>query len=706
MVVRLLGLPPADHRGAVADVGGDDPAAGNIQAALEAGLLDAALVDGGWLNPQAPLTREEMASMLVRAYGREAKDFEGFVEIPGGQEPYPDMEAVAEWAKEDVRKNFTMELLPAVDGRFQPRRAVTRAEATVIAETFAAQIRRAKTHLATRAKEPAGDPDRGVKSLGRFKKFWNTRPVIGEWQKGGQGLEDYPEFLVSDQLTFHYRPGPYRPAVPFVDHLNLVRFLGGWSKDGNNNYGRKLGDAVEQYDLAYRAEDGTIAYRFGAGVADEDNLVKTRLDPYLNAGYKGICIVLDNTPWCFPAEAVEGSNFGQSAPPRDQGEWGDFVEALCHELVRLYGRELVETWSFRLGTEAAGQERFTGTLEEYLQFYDSSCRAVMKVLPGAKFGPYNGAGKWADHQTAVARYAKENGLRFDWIANSTYAIGRNKDPDLRAAALAESWAKVAAAAPDGDRLPREIMEYGWFLVDEDQNPTGEPGAYGAAGNFHYIVNLLGEGVTAINQWGPFDSLKWRGQSFDFLNSQGWLWSVFEYLVGGEAAELHVTAPAGTDAKNQRYKALGVFHIPDFPDTVMVSSFNLQKSAEVRDQEVVVDIPKNLLKTSRAAPPRLRYTLLGDGTDVYRRIKADLQGYPGWLAPAYEDNPNLLSSVKAMAGGDPAALQYIAGNYDTYTALMQDSLTLKDYDGALIDRGDHYQLKVKLDSPSVLVVTLE
>jgi hypothetical protein len=250
------------------------------------------------------------------------------------------------------------------------------------------------------------------------------------------------------------------------------------------------------------------------------------------------------------------------------------------------------------------------------------------------------------------------------------------------------------------------MEYGWFLVDEDQNPTGEPGAYGAAGNFHYIVNLLGEGVTAINQWGPFDSLKWRGQSFDFLNSQGWLWSVFEYLVGGEAAELHVTAPAGTDAKNQRYKALGVFHIPDFPDTVMVSSFNLQKSAEVRDQEVVVDIPKNLLKTSRAAPPRLRYTLLGDGTDVYRRIKADLQGYPGWLAPAYEDNPNLLSSVKAMAGGDPAALQYIAGNYDTYTALMQDSLTLKDYDGALIDRGDHYQLKVKLDSLSVLVVTLQ
>jgi len=139
---------------------------------------------------------------------------------------------------------------------------------------------------------------------------------------------------------------------------------------------------------------------------------------------------------------------------------------------------------------------------------------------------------------------------------------------------------------------------------------------------------------------------------------------------------------------------------------MVSSFNLQKSAEVRDQEVVVDIPKILLKTSRSTPPRLRYTLLGDGTDVYRQIKADLQEYPGWLPPVYENNPNLLSSVKAMAGSDTAALQYIAENYDTYTALMQDSLTLKDYDGALIDRGDYYQLKVKLDSPSVLVVTLE
>jgi hypothetical protein len=555
------------------------------------------------------------------------------------------------------------------------------------------------------ALEEGSEPTRVRKNLGKFKRIWNNRPVIGEWLKVGQGLEGYRSFLVDDSISFKVKSRGFPREVPFVDNLNVVRFLGGWKVDGNNAYGSKLGEAVANYDLAYRDSDGTMKYRFGPNVADHNNLIKERLDPYISQGYTNLRIVLDNTPYMFP-ETAQGGPYGQSAPPKDYDEWATFIKDVCNELIRLYGYDMVNKWSFRLGTEAQSQGRFSGTLEEYLEFYDVTARAVAKVLPGAGFGAYNGAEQWGPPLIAVARYAKENNLRFDWIANSTYVVGSNNDPDARAQELAQNWNSVAAVAKNGDILPREIHEFGWFLVNEHRINSNEPGARGGAGNFHYLVNLLGEGLTKIYQWGPYDTFRSLGTTYTFLNSQGWLWSVFESLVGGDAYELNVIAPAETNTRSQRYKALGVFNIPNGKDTVIVSSYNIDRQ-NIVTEEITVTIPKGVLRRNYISTPQLKYTILSDQTDVFNTIRQDLyREEPELLAPEFSEIDNMLSSIITMTNNKYRALQYVAQNYDRYEDMMKETLTLKEYNGTIEDKEEYYQLKIKLTSPSVIVITLE
>lgn len=75
-------------------------------------------------RPDLAITREEMCALLSRClqwYG---------MEVPEGEVTFPDAEDISDWALEDVRAIFAMELVKGYsDGSFVPHNTATRAEA-------------------------------------------------------------------------------------------------------------------------------------------------------------------------------------------------------------------------------------------------------------------------------------------------------------------------------------------------------------------------------------------------------------------------------------------------------------------------------------------------------------------------------------------------------------------------------------------------
>jgi hypothetical protein len=67
----------------------------------------------------------------------------------------------------------------------------------------------------------------------------------------------------------------------------MVKILGGFNNAKD--------PAIHERDLAWRDEQGRIQYRM--------DLLEPRLRPYLDSGIRSFTIVLDNVPWCFPAES-------------------------------------------------------------------------------------------------------------------------------------------------------------------------------------------------------------------------------------------------------------------------------------------------------------------------------------------------------------------------------------------------------------------
>lgn len=154
----------------------------------------------------------------------------------------------------------------------------SKSETKTESETKSAALSKSepKSGSGSESDDISNEPYQPKANLSKMTAFWRNRPVIGEWHAGGQGLVNIPDYMLSDDIRFKYIKRPYETEVPFVDDINMVRILGGWSKTGNSHYGVK-GDLVENYDLAYRNAEGKIEYRW--------DLLKARIDPYIQAGY-------------------------------------------------------------------------------------------------------------------------------------------------------------------------------------------------------------------------------------------------------------------------------------------------------------------------------------------------------------------------------------------------------------------------------------
>ena len=191
------------------------------------------------------------------------------------------------------------------------------------------------------------DADRAV---GTCYSFW----AVGNFNK---------PYLVLDAKSMK----EYRNAVPLVTELNLVYFLGGRDEEHNRWF---LGVGP----------DGKVRTDFAGMIA--------QLKAALDAGYTPR-IVLDNVPHAM-SDPPQPNFYGNTAPPKDERLWHQYVEAAVRAMVKAFGRETVSRWRFRVGTEPDLRPgHWAGTREQYFAHYDYTVDAVTRVLPEAIIGPGN-----------------------------------------------------------------------------------------------------------------------------------------------------------------------------------------------------------------------------------------------------------------------------------------------------------------------------
>ncbi len=531
--------------------------------------------------------------------------------------------------------------------------------------------------------------------LGKLDAFWRYSAVLGPFLEDGQGLLAIPDYV--QRGDFPYRKRLFAKEVPFADHLSVVRLLGGYN-DGSDEGPPNA--AVRQRDLAYRGTDGVIHYRL--------ELLRPRLQPYLDCGYRDFTIVLDNVPWCFPEKPGINSNLGQSSPPHDPQQWRQFVKALCRQLALILGPDAAGHLRFRVGTENNSRARFDGTYAQYVEHYEASASAVREVLPGAKIGPFNISGvsvRGLEHSNvnafALAEHCAAARMPMDWVAYSRY-YRPGDDPDRHAATCREVWEEFERRVPSLKGVSREIHEFGiapWGEVAKGIFASREPGALGAALTCQMMWRLREAGITRLWHWGVDDRFRGRrGELKRLFTSQAWLLCVMDRMAGGTAC---LFPPLEKSPSHTEYLAAGSF-VPGRA-LLMLSAYNTDIAKHPRET-VSFRISPEHCDLDIAT---VRFVHLTQQNSVYDGIRTQF-AQADLLKADFVSRPDRLGSVREMGKGRAAEI-LAADHLEQYEQQWVDSLTLKPLTpeiGTVERDKSGITIRVHLTAPEVLVLDMK
>jgi hypothetical protein len=535
--------------------------------------------------------------------------------------------------------------------------------------------------------------------LGTMERFWRHSPSISPFTETGYSLIEIPAYMKRGDFPYPCRP--YAKEVPFADHLTMVRILGGHKEPKPGSDGKPADRAAG--DLAYRGADGQIAFRRG--------LLEARLRHYLENGYDHLTIVLDNVPWCFPAEPVNGG-LGQSAPPRDLVEWRGFIETFCRELLRIAGPERAANFRFRLGTEMNGKERFHGTPQEFVAFFDATAAGVRAVFPQAPFSIFNAAGvslrsmdRMNVNPFAVAEHVFEEG-RFDqpkpfaWLAFSRYYSVWD-DIENKARGAIEVWDEFDRRFPAAGGIPREIHEFGvapFGEVARGRFPSAEPGALGAAMTSQMMWHLHEGGIDRLWHWTVYDRIRDRANRVqNIFTGDAWALLVFEAMAGGKTWRLPLMDPPPPGSSVLVNAALK-------PDAayIMASAFH-REEAQANPRPLRFRLPAEWNLSADAKISFVRFNRNNAPHDSARKLLLEA----GLLKADFVERPGRLGNFHEMSSGDDGR-KLLADHLADFESQWVDSLTLRPLDssvGTVEPANGGALVTVNVDLPEVLVLKI-
>ena len=125
MIVRALGIEPVTYEDGFADVLAENWYADEMQAAVNAGIIQG---DDVGLRPEDTVTREEMAKMILAAYqqaGGQLSEGEAIL--------FTDEAQISAWAKDAVDQASKLGLIRGFEtGEFRPQENAQREQAMVM----------------------------------------------------------------------------------------------------------------------------------------------------------------------------------------------------------------------------------------------------------------------------------------------------------------------------------------------------------------------------------------------------------------------------------------------------------------------------------------------------------------------------------------------------------------------------------------------
>ncbi|WP_127508840.1 S-layer homology domain-containing protein [Paenibacillus humicus] len=132
IIVRALGLAPSSAASAFTDVGSGDWYAGALAAAQEYSLVKGE--GNGTFGPSRNVTREEALTMLARAMTLAGLDVKSGNDIGDVLTPFADGGKVSSWAQESVAAALKLGLAQGSGKGLEPKRPITRAETAALVQ--------------------------------------------------------------------------------------------------------------------------------------------------------------------------------------------------------------------------------------------------------------------------------------------------------------------------------------------------------------------------------------------------------------------------------------------------------------------------------------------------------------------------------------------------------------------------------------------
>ena len=511
-------------------------------------------------------------------------------------------------------------------------------------------------------------------ALGVLTPFYRSTQLQGHLF--GMGLTEIPDYLLSSDLAFPYRKkAGWAMEIPFVDTFTINRVMGGYREDWLRKF-HKWDDHFGRRSLDYvvRGSGGTLQFR--------PELLRQRLQPYLDAGYKpsDITLALDNTPWdlATPDDGPpQEGPWGRNTPPGNMDEWSTVVRHFAADLKAFLG-PAAEQIGFETGVEYDEKVSFDGSAADFFRYYETTDRALHEVLPGAHLNPgeFTGAGTCEPDNPgcvydtrAFLDFARREHLQVSDVPRSLHALVDRADPWPSATAqrFTESYGRLPGVI-------EEVHQFGLLFEPFGKGAGPDPGPMQASWEFQTLARLLQNGAPRrVYHWGGVASVG----RLRFLNGAGFLRLVLDHYLGRSLTML--TTHDADAQRPYRAETLAVALTGNGPPALILSSFSPRPEAGTRP--VTVDLPSDWPSSlTRCRTVRSRV----DG-NVFNTVKQDLAADDN-LKPAFADCAQCLGTPMMMAKDFVRARGMLFHKWPSYQAVMQASLRWKDNDTTVARRG--------------------
>jgi xylan 1,4-beta-xylosidase len=356
---------------------------------------------------------------------------------------------------------------------------------------------------------------------------------------------------------------------------------------------------------------------------------------------------------------------GNVTPPKDMKKWADFIRAFVEHEKERYGDAEVKTWYFEVWNEPNLHNGFwTGTQQDYFNFYAATARAIKSVSPEYKVGgPATAGCGWVPE---FIHFCATNHAPVDFISTHTYGVdaGYLDETGAHGTALSRNPDSIWG---DVKRVRREISESA--MPNLELHFTEWSSSYTPSDPFHdsylsaaYILDKLkncGDAAQSMSYWTFTDIFEESGPrweafhgGFGLINYQDIKKSAFyayQFLNRLGPIELKDNDPSSWICKDNSggVQALVWDFTNIFPRTNMINQVFYKRDLPAK--------PKDKVTLAVSHLPKGKYTMqiyqigyrVNDAYDTYLDL-----GSPAQLTRAQ------VAEIKAKNSGAPLAIRTV------------------------------------------------